>query len=112
MARARQKLEEEGSDSSSLVAQSAFSVMMGAQLVRQRVSSSEMTQAQEELRLLRSRLAATEERMEERRLGLGPKKLRAAEAEWDARIQRVGPRLAENMSDLKKISMSAVSRRR
>ena len=111
MARARQKLEEEGSDSSSLVAQSAFSVMMGAQLARQRVSS-EMTQAQEELRLLRSRLAATEERMEERRLGLGPKKLRAAEAEWDARIQRVGPRLAENMSDLKKISMSAVSRRR
>lgn len=90
MARAEQKLAEEGSSSSSLVAsQSAFAVMMGAQIARQRVGS-ERAQAQEELESLRSRLAAAEERMEEiqmeeRRLGLGPKKLRAADAEWKTR---------------------------
>ena len=62
LAKAEQKLAEEGSGSSGTV-ESAFSVMMGAQLVRQR-AGSELMQAEEDLQLLRSRLAAAEERLE------------------------------------------------
>ena len=60
--KAEQKLAEEGSGSRGPV-ESAFSVMMGAQLVRQR-AGSELMQAEEDLQLLRSRLAAAEERLE------------------------------------------------
>lgn len=85
-AKAEQTLAEEGSGSSGPV-ESAFSVMMGAQLVRQR-AGSELMQAEEDLQLLRSRLAAAEERLEAaqveaRRVGLGAKKPRAPE--WQGR---------------------------
>ena len=80
LAKAKQKLAEESSGSSG-PAKSAFSVMMGAQLVRQR-AGSELMQAEEDLQLLRSRLAAAEERLEAAqveawRMGLGAKKPRA-----------------------------------
>ena len=86
LAKAKQKLAEESSGSSGPV-ESAFSVMMGAQLVRQR-AGSELMQAEEDLQLLRSRLAAAEERLEAAqveawRMGLGAKKPRAPE--WQGR---------------------------
>jgi len=86
LAKAKQKLSEESSGSSGPV-ESAFSVMMGAQLVRQR-AGSELMQAEEDLQLLRSRLAAAEERLEAAqveawRMGLGAKKPRAPE--WQGR---------------------------
>ena len=88
LARAEQKLAEEGSGSSGQV-ESAFLVMMGAQLERQR-ASSELMQAEESMQMLQSKLVAAEKRLEEaqveaRRLGLGAKKPRAVESEWKGR---------------------------
>ena len=89
LAKAEQKLAEEGSGLNGLAVRSAFSVMMGAQIARQR-ASSELMQVEEELESLRSKVAAAERRLEEaqveaRRLGVGAKKPRAVEPEWRAR---------------------------
>ena len=79
LAKAAQKLKEEGAGSSGQM-ESAFSVMMGAQIARQR-AGSELMQAEDKLQLLRSKVAAAEQRLEEaqveaRRLELGAKKPR------------------------------------
>jgi len=81
-AKARQKLAEEGG-------QTAFSVMMRAQLIHQR-ADFEMKQAENELQSLQSKVAAAERRLEEaqaeaRSLGLLAKKPRTAESEWKSR---------------------------
>ena len=82
-AKARQKLAEEGGE------QTAFSVMMRAQLIHQR-ADFEMKQAENELQSLQSKVAAAERRLEEaqaeaRRLGSLAKKPRTAESEWKSR---------------------------
>ena len=78
---------------------SAFSVIMGAQLARQR-AGSELMQAEDELQSLRSKVAAAEKRLEEaqveaRRLGLGTKKPRTVEPDWKAREYGAWPDAAE-----------------
>ena len=98
LAKAQQKLAEEGSGSSGPM-HSAFSVIMGAQLARQR-AGSELMQAEDELQSLRSKVAAAEKRLEEaqveaRRLGLGTKKPRTVEPDWKAREYGAWPDAAE-----------------
>ena len=92
VAKARQNLAEEGGE------QTAFSVMMSAQLGRQR-ADSELKQAEAELQSLQSKVAAAERRLEEaqaeaRRLGSLAKKPRTAEPEWKMRCDGFTPPLS------------------